>query len=105
MKLTIQLSQDNIEEAITQYIAKKDIAIANKEVEFAFVAGRKGTGTSATVIIGSDTPKQEELSLEVEVEEEPVDQAVEVEATQDAEPEVEEEEPIKRTVKSPFMAK
>jgi len=49
--MQIQLKQQEIKAAITQYIASQGINLTNKDVAIGFTAGRKESGMSAEVMI------------------------------------------------------
>jgi len=49
--MQIHLSQNEIVEALKQYIEGKGISLATKQVSISFTAGRKGTGLSAELQI------------------------------------------------------
>ena len=49
--MRVQLKQDEIKEALKQYIRQQGIQVSGKTVEITFTAGRKDTGLSAEVNI------------------------------------------------------
>ena len=49
--MQIALQQNEIIDALKQYIGKQGINLSGKDVSIAFTAGRKGTGLSAEIFI------------------------------------------------------
>lgn len=54
--MQIQLRQTDIEAAIRQYLAGKNIATAGESISIVFTAGRKAGGLTAAVTIGEEAP-------------------------------------------------
>jgi hypothetical protein len=62
--MQIQLKQNEIVAAITQYVAKQGINLTGRKVEVTFTAGRRESGLSADVDI-TDSMELPELAPDV----------------------------------------
>lgn len=83
--MEIRFKQDQIEQAMHQYIETQGISLKNKQLRMEFVNGRKSNGLSVEVEIMDATPKasvatitptpiiEEEVEEEEEVSETPVE--------------------------------
>lgn len=73
MDISISLDNKEINEAITEYIASKGADIAKKKVTILAVAGRKGSGIRAEILISppnpdKETPTEEQVDIEEAIE-------------------------------------
>ena len=63
MKITLKLSQEEINVAISQYVATQGLSIENKAVSIEMVSGRKGNSNYATIELtdreATDADRQE----------------------------------------------
>jgi len=65
--MQIQIKQSEIITAIKQYVSQQGISLQNKQVTVSFIAGRKGSGISADVVIeDSSIPGFEDTVAEEE---------------------------------------
>ena len=86
MNITITLSQDEIHDALKDFMVKHDVVTANKEIDINLVAGRGPAGFSAVISISGTI--QEGI-----VPNKPVARESLLELTPDAEPEPPVQEP------------
>lgn len=108
LNFTTELAQDQLDNAVLQYISNQIPVKPNSKVEIKYVAGRKGNGTTATVTIQNTSPtaaiaappvkrsKAVEKSEPVVTEQapEPVEEVVEAEVPLTEPVDAEPEEPI-----------
>jgi len=86
----IKLNNNEIKDAIADYIAKHGVDTEGKTLDIEVTAGRKGMGAYASVNVESssgDSPVQEELSMEdTATNDEEADEAILEDVVQDTEP-------------------
>lgn len=77
MDISISLDNKEINEAITEYIASKGADIAKKKVTILAVAGRKGSGIRAEILISPESPKSKDSIAEPVEEQVDIEEAIE----------------------------
>jgi hypothetical protein len=60
--MQIQLKQNEIEEAISQFVSQQGISLSGKTVSITFISGRKDNGLSAEVTIESSATNGKPLA-------------------------------------------